>query len=516
MPGGLMQLISYGAEDLYLTGNPQITFFKYVYRRHTNFANEYIENLFDPQPSFSTTERSQGRVKVDRHGDLLYDNYLIYTLPNVNSFPQENFQWVRNIGHRIIHYVEITVDGQKIDKQYGRWMDIWGELTTTDSKRFAYDRLIGNNYYKLRPRHGNYYPDKGNNITIPSTELLIPFHFWFCDNPGLAIPLIALQYTEIYFNIEFNELNELFTFGRDNLSPCAFFSKNNDDPLKCTLEQNGWSSQNIFWKFVNRQDWNQFTFILSNYIYLDTDERRKFAQTSHEYLIHQVQFMDFNGLKSGQNTREFFFFHPTKELIWTLQNNRTNLLNDWNNYTFVDQFHDYNNLKLEYINKFDFLNQPSDTAFLQNTNSFITDIETQPQICDQPFFLGNNLSKTLAFNDYTNILLSAKLKFNGNDRFEERSHSFFNFLQPYKYHTHSAREGIYVYSFALNPEIYQPSGTCNFSRIQRSELCLNIRKDICDPDDINSLIINSYTLRLYGLNYNVFRILGGIGSIVFQ
>ena len=517
MPGGLMQLIAYGAEDLYLTGNPQITHFKMVYRRHTNFSTEYIEQYFFTLPNFTTDQKTIAKVKIQRNADLLHDTYLVYDLPNVVSTVEENFHWVRNLGHNIIFSVEITVDGQRISIQYGQWLNIWSELTVTQSKRFAYDRLVGH-FYKLRPGHGEYYPEKGdNNIDIPTTRLIIPFEFWFCQNPGLSIPLIALQYTELWIYVEFNPLNDLFTIGQNNLAPCAFFGncENTDDPLRKKLEAQGLNACNVFWHFVCRSEWGQNTFLLANYIYLDTDERRKFAQSSHEYLFHQVQRRLFTGLRAGTNIMELDLFHPTKELIWVIQRENVRLLNDWNNYTFVELYHDYINLKQEYKLKFDFLNHPEDTNFLTSTNDFIADIEKQPFIRNEPCFLGPGLSKNLAFNDYVNIMLSAKLVFNGHDRFEERSHVFFNYQQPYKYHTHSAPDGVNVYSFALHPEETQPSGTCNFSRLQRAELMVRLRRDKCDNDEeIN--IPNSYNLFLYGLSYNVFRIMGGIGQVAFQ
>ncbi len=533
-----MQLVAYGAEDLYLTGNPQITQFKIVYRRHTNFSMEYIEQYFYSLPNFNTDNRTQDKIKIDRNADLLHDVYLVFDTPDIR-FPVENynnltpedvnFKWARHLGLNLIHNVQLSVGGQCVDIQYGQWMQIWSELTVTDSKKKAYDRLIGN-FSKLRPGHSVYYPDKTGNLTIPSTRLYIPLEFWFCKNPGLAIPLIALQYVEVFIYFEFNSLNNLFTLGKENLSPCAFFSsgnvQNNPEPDSFVnqLINAGFNEKNIFFEFVEGT-WNQNTFLLANYIYLDDDERRRFAQSSHEYLIHQVQRRLFTGVKQGTTVKELDMFHPVKELIWAFQKDTVKDLNDWSNYTFLDLFTDYNTIQEEYNSRIDFLDQQSDVNFLTQNNNFIRQSELNP-INPNCNFLGPGLSSNLAFNDYTNIMLSAKLVFNGHDRFSERDNTFFNALQPYKYHTHSVQPGIYVYSFALHPEDEQPSGTANFSRLNKIELQFTLRRDICeedlpevDPiDEINNNEINpiNYNLFVYAMNYNIFRIMGGIAGLAFE
>jgi len=537
-----MQLVAYGAEDLYLTGNPQITNFKIVYRRHTNFAMEYIEQYFYTLPNYNPTKRTQGKIKIERNADLLHDVYFVYDTPNIR-FPIEdydnltpddvNFKWVRDLGNNIIYSVEISIAGNRLDIQYGQWMQIWNELTITESKKSSYNRMVGN-FYKMRPGHSTFYPNKDNgtilNTTIPSTRLYIPLNFWFCKNPGLAIPLIALQYDELYIYFEFNPLNYLFTIGKENLSPSAFFSpgnvNSNSDPdsFVSQLVAAGFNQQNIFNEFI-QGTWNQNSFLLANYVYLDDDERRKFAQSSHEYLIHQVQRRVFTGIKSGTNTKELDMFHPVKELIWVFQKDSVKDLNDWGNYTFLDLHNDYKNMMEEYNNKFDFLDQQSDVNFMAQNNNFIRQNEINPvrQDCS---FLGSGMSNTLAFNDYVNTMLSAKLIFNGHDRFEERDHTFFNALQAFKYHTHSAPAGVYIYSFALNPEEFQPSGTSNFSRLNKIEMQFKIRKDICEDDliplnpidDVNGAIPTNpvnYNFYIYAVNYNVFRIMGGMGSIAF-
>lgn len=522
MPGGLMQLVSYGSEDLYLTGSPSMTFFKLVYRRHTNFSNEYIDQYFFSLPNFTTTQHTLSKIIIERNADLLGDCYLVYDLPNIISDDEEQFRWVRNIGHRLVHTIEFTLDGQRIDIHYGQWLNIWSELTVPNSKKQAYKRMVGD-FHKLRPGFGPFYPDRKNGITIPRTRLYIPLEFSFCKNPGLFLPLIALQYNRVMIYVDFNPLNDLFTIGKERLSPSAFFSQANcENDLYKKLTAEGYDATNIFWKFVNGcsniSSWTQNSFMIANYIYLDEDERRNFAATSHEYLIEQVQHRLFTGLHQGVNRIELDIRHPVKEIIWTIQKYDISVLNNWFNYTFIDMNNDYTEIKKEYGDKFDFLNHPEDVAFYSATDTnFISSIEDTGTKALEMQKLVNGINHSAIFNDYYNIMVSAKLIFNGHDRFKEQDHTFFQDLQSYQYHTHSAPHGVYLYSFAINPEDMQPSGTANFSRLSTAEIEVVLRRDKLDDNGANCENDKplDYNMYFYARNYNILRIMGGIGQLAF-
>lgn len=177
--GGLMQLVAYGAQDVYLTGNPQITFFKVVYRRHTNFAMESIEQTFTGQADFGR----KVQATINRNGDLIHRMYLQATLPAVECpcSVSKCFRWVNYIGHALIKTVELEIGGQRIDKQYGDWLNIWNELTREPGHQVGYDNMVGNTIFLT-----------GTGLTrTESTTLYVPLQFWFCRNPGLALPLIA-------------------------------------------------------------------------------------------------------------------------------------------------------------------------------------------------------------------------------------------------------------------------------------------------------------------------------------
>ncbi len=267
MGGGLMQLVAYGAQDIYLTGNPQITFFKVVYRRHTNFSVESIEQTFNGSPDFG----KKVTVTVSRNGDLITNCYLQATLPAVTA-DSSGFAWSPEVGHALIKSVEVEIGGQRVDKQYSDWLSIWQQLTQESGAAAAYANMIGD--------------VTANTATTTSADKLaytvyVPLQFWFNRNPGLALPLISLQYHEVKFNIEFAALADCST---------------------------GVSTASL-----------GDTSLFIDYVYLDTDERRRFAQTSHEYLIEQLQFTGDESITGTNNKVKLNFNHPVKCLVWAVK-----------------------------------------------------------------------------------------------------------------------------------------------------------------------------------------------------
>jgi hypothetical protein len=407
MAGGLMQLVAYGAQDIYLTGNPQITFFKVVYRRHTNFALEAIEQTFNGTVDFGR----KVSCTVSRNGDLIHKVYLQVDLPALaNSGAGASVAWTRNIGHVIVDYVNIEIGGQEIDRHYGDWLNIWNELTQTAEKEDGYNVMIGSTVALTTPA-----------ASIPAATLYIPFQFWFCRNPGLALPLIALQYHEVKFNISFRAASE------------------------CYITHNGSAPSSGVPSIANAS-------LYIDYVYLDTDERRQFAQVQHEYLIEQLQFTGAESYSNSAVKSKLALNHPCKELVWVLQldSNVAPNKNRWADYT--------------------------DSA--------------------------NTAGKEYVGDD---TLASAKLQLNGQDRFSVRDATYFNVVQPYQHHTRCPATGIYVYSFALNPEQHQPSGTVNMSRIDNATLLLDLTTGT-----------SPIQLRVYAVNYNVLRIMAGMGGLAYS
>ena len=425
MGGGLLQLVAYGAQDVYLTGNPQITFFKAVYRRHTNFAIEAIEQTFNGTPAYN----SRVTCQISRNGDLIHHIYLQLRLTGTGGNYNKYF------GLRVINYVEIEIGGQKIDKHYAHWMYIWNELTLPVSKRDGYNDMVG--------AYGGAVNDTINEV------LYVPLEFWFCRNVGLALPLIALQYHEVKININF------------------------ESEVNCRLA----SATTTAIPF-NASLW-------VDYIFLDTDERRRFAQLSHEYLIEQLQFTGEEAISSTNVKSKLNFNHPCKELVWFLTNSDNNNMN-WFNYTTC-------------IN--DIVSGTNSTAAYESLLTY-------------DGVTGNNNEVIYP----SNPVVSAKLVLNGNDRFAYRDGLYFNVIQPYQHHENIPKNaGINVYSFALKPEEHQPSGTLNMSRIDTAMLNMTLynKTTTVNGNSVNYDNTKS-TLFVYASNYNVLRILSGMGGLAYS
>jgi hypothetical protein len=381
-----MQLVAYGAQDIYLTGNPQITFFKVVYRRHTNFSCESIEQTFNGTVDFG----KRVTATISRNGDLIKGMWLEMQVTVAAAVADYGF------GNAIVKTAELEIGGQLIDRHYGEWMDIWTELSVPEGKRAIYDAMVGNTTAA----------DPPTGLTIATHQLDVPLQFWFCRNPGLALPLIALQYHEVKLVLELNTAANLALGAGSSVSSA----------LSCKL-------------YVD-------------YVFLDTDERRRFAQISHEYLIEQVQFTGDESVAASSSSKkiDLAFNHPCKELIWVHHASSATLLD-----------------------------------------------------------FGN-----------THLMTSALLQLNGHDRFSERRAEYFSNVQQYMHHTHGARQGqgqtIYCYSFALQPEEHQPSGTCNFSRIDNATLTLKS----------SGSAFTAGVFKVFAVNYNVLRIMSGMGGLAYS
>lgn len=305
--GGLLQLAARGTQDIYLTGNPQITYFVFVYKRHSNFAYESNEQLFTGSVNFG----QHVWCDIDREGDLMNEIFLEVHLPSLNPFPDNNpnyhCSWTNAIGHALIKKVNIEIGGQKIDEHYGQWLDIWSELTISNDKKDGYNNMVG--------KHENF------NSTTQEGELVlfIPLQFWFCQNKGLALPLIALQHHNVRINLQFEEFDKLWV------------SNNGNKP--------GLGGDNSSF----RQNYSiSLARLFVDYIYLDEAERKIFAQNNHEYLISQLQ-VNSVSLPSDVYSLNLEFNHPVKEFIWVIQTQDIatvgpNSGNDWFNYSNGDSF----------------------------------------------------------------------------------------------------------------------------------------------------------------------------------
>ena len=466
MGGGLLQLVAYGAQDVYLTGNPQITFFKVVYRRHTNFAIEAIQQTFNGTAAYGNTVY----VTVSRNGDLINRTYLQVEVPALDGyvFPGTSTErYVNYYGLKLISQVSVEIGGQQIDKHYSDWLYIWNELSLPIGKRFAWEQMVGAD----QDTTGEY------GLTTGVT-LFIPLEFWFCRTIGLALPLIALQYHEVKLKIEF-----------ESHANCIYKVTGND-----AVDATG------TYTLPKASLW-------VDYIFLDTDERRKFAQLSHEYLIEQLQFTGSESLSantSGTSTRvKLNFNHPCKELVWVAKYaNTSTTRNHWYNYTvkadgsFINGSQNPAGLSTPLLSD---TSITSNVLASSNITSEVNTFTTKLVYNVEPGFSPNS----------TNPFAKCLLQLNGNDRFAQRDGSYFNYVQPFQHHTNiPANQGINVYSFALKPEEHQPSGTLNMSRIDTAVLAV----------DTKAMTTGSLSgvINIYATNYNVLRILSGMGGLAYS
>jgi len=494
MGGGLMQLVAYGAQDIYLTGNPQITFFKVVYRRHTNFAVESIEQTFNGSADFG----KRVTATISRNGDLIQQMYLELSLPLATT---DSGKWTYGVGNAIVQKAEIEIGGQLIDRHYGEWMNIWTELSTPAGKRDGYDNMVGNATSDVGQIGGL-------SSDAAAKKLYVPFQFWFNRNPGLALPLIALQYHEVKLNLELRQLTELLNGGTVSGSPSLSGG--------CKL-------------YVD-------------YVYLDTDERRRFAQVSHEYLIEQVQFTGDETVESSTTKKNFTlnFNHPVKELVWVhvTSTNATNYrwFNFGNNSTDVE-VDSFTSCKIQ-LNGHDRFSE-RDASYFRKVQNY----EHHTRVPRTPTLSAGGLGSTATVvgtiytgagvataTVYNNPYISASgdpatpagsvnvsdeaidaitdginIGYGNGTAANDRNVRLTATVSSQTTLNANLAQYIYTYAFALSPEEHQPSGTCNFSRIDNAVLQLDYTGTTAAKN-----------LKVFAVNYNVLRIMSGMGGLAYS
>ena len=590
MAGGLLQLVAYGAQDVYLTGNPQITFWKVTYRRYTNFALESIEQTFNGQADFGR----RVTCTIRRNGDLAYRTYLQVTLPEINQQMGNSVQytkdqgavyarWLDYPGEQLISMVEVEIGGQRIDRQYGDWMHIWNQLTMTSEQQRGYFKMIGNTTQLTFITDPSFADIDGPcdskaprqvcapRNALPETTIYIPLQFWFCTNPGLALPLIALQYHEVKINLDLRPIDECL-WAVTSLS-CNSTSNLSGGPYN-NLSSNQFTAGTSVTATIAYNQSLVAASLYVDYVFLDTDERRRFAQNPHEYLISQLQFTGDESVGSSSNKIKLNFNHPVKELIWVVQPDAnvdycSSLVCDASlfkvlgaqpfNYTdaidalpnaihafggpsevtgqngFIDArglFQDAGAVDDYVPNGFtgywhggiynNALNEPNfgGVQVPVNGDSAKVDIPGLLSTVNAPGHnSGSSVSDagTFVLAETSldmhcwgqNPVVVAKLQLNGQDRFSDREGTYFSWVQPYQCHTRCPDEGINVYSFALRPEEHQPSGTCNFSRIDNATLQLVLSNPTVEGT-------RTAKVRVYATNYNVLRIMSGMGGLAYS
>ena len=495
MAGGLMILVAYGIENVYLTDDPQITFFKLVYRRHTNFSIEPIPQYFNVEANFS----NRVSTIISKNGDLINRIYVVIQLPIITNLPPDIvMRWIQNIGYILIKTVEIEIGGNIIDKHYSDWLYIWNELNKTNNQR-GIDKMIGNVDSLIN------FSNSKDTYT-----LYVPLEFWFCKNVSQSLPIIALEHSEIKINIEFEDIEkciitgpthyiyltdsiclfiefELIQIGSEN-SFIQFINFDNSTLkmgyIKCdpnailknqtiltgtksayittiydpttkiypTITTNNeilnLTKSNIAFRNIYNLSLSN-AYLLIDYIYLDNMERIKFARSNHEYLIDILQFDNNKIIFNTTNKIKYGYTQSTKELIIQAQN--------------------------QYMN-----------------NNYYTD----------PFNYTTSFNKNIAKSLIKKILI----KLNGFNRELDYDKNFYTYIQSLQHHKSTPPMGIFIYSFALYPSNNQPSGTCNLSKIDDFSIDITV-----EPISYNK----PANVKVYALSYNILQIINGIAKLLF-
>jgi hypothetical protein len=541
MGGGLMQLVAYGAQDVYLSGNPQITFFKVVYRRHTNFSVEPIQQTWNGAADFGRTVT----CNINRNGDLITNTYVAVRL---NAVPANGvaWGWVARLGHALVESCKVEIGGSKIDEQYGDWLNVWYELTHKPGQERGYARMIGD-VHELRSL---------STAAKRAYQLYVPLQFWFNRNAGLALPLIALQYHDVRVTLKFREASALVNY-------------------------EGAVAPNLSSLMAD-------SYLLIDYVYLDSEERKRFAQASHEYLIEQLQFTGSESLTASSNKYRLNFNHPCKYLVWVPHLERHATRQSWVAQSQDGSWADARErfAKVLYLASRNLggagVTLPANvtaaaagdvmeptvngaasavlTALLakveckyvkQNAANASDDVSAAS--LDNVVVVRNELtmddisytaSQLNALNgvasavtalfvvsvvshfNYGNFVdgtdnpcVNAKLQLNGHDRFQARDGAYFNYVQPYQHFSNTPADGVNVYSFALKAEDHQPTGTCNFSRIDNATLQVDVGKYNASDSTYVANYVGSNSnsvVNIYTQNYNVLRVMSGMAGTAYS
>jgi hypothetical protein len=569
MPGGLMHLVNKGAQDQLVTGSPSFTHFRSVYKRHTEFAMEHFRLDFrSTNLELNQSIPKSMRVKVDRNAQLLHDCYVHVSLPDIFSpiaritpgiHPElapdatgigYEFQWIPNIGYNMIKSVSVLINGTAIVTQTGEWLKLYSYITHPANKRKIVDEMIGNVPELYDPANAgdrqNQYP---HSITTSTTraqpailgrDLVIPLHFWFCEDVGSALPLVALQYSEVEIVVEFASIYELFTVRDVRDSSTSQFSTTTGgtqtfgqriraDPASAEFNLSNFLSRpTITGAPVNPSllTWGLNPYIEANYIFLGDAEMIQVAKSDNSFIIKEIRPVTMPGLYGAGNDIELVLVNLCTRVVWTAQRSDAAENNDVDNYT--------NQLKVPY-------------GIYQN-------LYTMTPWYSSGVAVGRNRSAT-------DILIDGVIVFDGAERFKTKTYDFFKYLENYRHHTGSMIPGIYTYSFALDHNTHQPSGHVNGSMFNKTILRLTVQNppasetqrstigcvlkstalsptprgvssrtpgDVIGqglrPDQVITVISKSedlirpytYTVKVYVESYNFLRVTRGIANVVFS
>ena len=564
MPGGLLQLVGVGAQNELVNGNPSMTHFRAVYRRHTNFAMESIRMTFSSSNlEFSTTGTKTLSCRIDRYAQLLHDTYLFLTLPDIYSSLKfvglgnlpagydptgdsigYEFQWIDNIGYNMIDHVDLVMNGQVIQRLRGEWLKLYSYMTHDRNKRLVVDKMVGNVPEVNDPanafgRQGQY-PNAISPVDTPtvmpmtktpepsirSRQLIVPLHFWFCENPGTVLPLVALQNSEVYINVTLRNLNELYTVIDVNPASATYGQRVRPTqyPLSLFLSPplaNGSPSN------PGLSTWFPDPYLEGNFIYLTEAEMNQVARADQSFLVKTVRYVNKEGQFGGNTDLEIPMFNLVTRVVFASQRSDKILSNDWDNYT------NWNNPDTP---PYSAISSESEINLYSSGQQQITSVFPRDSVVDGVILL------------------------DGKERFQTKPAAYFSLLQMYRHTTGSSAvtlPGVYMYSFALDHDQYQPSGSINGSMFNKVILRITLQQPlpeststtntniVCvlkstlfnpnpvvipagqvslyDPSELvsvvrtndNVIFVYTYNVGVYVESINFLRIVSGLGNLVF-
>lgn len=484
MPGGLIQLVATGAQNELVNGSPSMTHFRAVYRRHTNFAMEHIRMPFTASNlQFSVTGTRTISCRIDRFANILHDTYLVLTLPDIWSpmyslgssapptgyNPRSNaigyeFRWIENLGYNLIDNVNVTMNGQVIQTLRGEWMKFYSYMTHDANKRKIVDEMIGNVKEIYDPANAydrvNQYPHAITPVAIPtqlpqtttpepsirSRQLVIPLHFWFCENPGLALPLVSLQNSEVYVNVTLRALNDLYTVIDVNPSSATYGKRVApiNYPLQLFLTPplvTGLPSNPTV------TTWFPDPYVEGNFIWLTEAEKNQLARADQTFLVKTTRYVFKDGQFGANSDLEIPLFNLVTRIVFAAQRSDRIIVNDWDNYTNWEN--------------------PNRAPWTTIDGSTIGGIYESGQ---------QQISSVYP----KSAVIDGLLLLDGKERFQTKPFPFFNLLQMYKHTTGASTDlpGIYQYSFALDNDQYQPSGAINGSMFNKIIMRLTLQQPL--------------------------------------
>ena len=572
MTGALLQLVAIGNQDIFITGNPQISFFKCVYKRHSNFAMQSKNLNFNSVQYLNYDSPTKLNINIPRYGELLSKINLEFMLPEIYSDIKLEFKWIHNIGSAIINYAKLFINDVMVEHIEGDYINVYYNSILTDEQLKVYNEMIVNIPELYDPyRHiEDKYNSGERNSTFPSIferKITIPLPFWFSKSDGQEIPIVSLSNSKIRVEIELKSIKRLYTIidCYDNNRGKMINLNNSYDSNNSEIGHSNNIVSHARRKRPEKSDEEIRNFLESTienrwelkprldieYIYLDNNEHKLMENMDHQYLIERVQNNEFIGLV-GKRTIELKVFNPTKELYIVPTRDDIFETNQFTNYTNLDYIGQEKNI-YNYQNylyglcrakySFDKTNPISVLGMFRTDSEMTEDVYIRETDIDNILDKNYYLNKSEAFTNediqkfiniwnyrreedipYINkdnykyyksdIINSLEIKFNGDIRLAERNNDYFAKIMPYIHHTNKQPNGSYIYSFSINPEKFQPSGACNFTNIKDVMLEINFKEP--ENYEVSKMKNIKYNLKIYTTSYNLLKIDNDTCQLLFS